>query len=62
MPVGVVITLWVLLHKINYGSVWQYAAQSIGWTLIAVAFDYMFIVRAFSRPMVTTSWTWGSPS
>jgi hypothetical protein len=48
MPVGVVITLWVLLNKINNGTVWQYAALSIAWTLIAVAFDNVFIVRAFS--------------
>jgi hypothetical protein len=53
MPVGVAITLWLLLNKINYGSVWQYAAMSIAWTVIAVAFDYVFIVRAFlARPMV----------
>jgi hypothetical protein len=48
MPIGVVITLWVLLNKINYKSVWYYAILSVSWTAIALGLDYVFIVRLLS--------------
>ena len=46
-PFGIVITLWVLLKKVKGDSFKYYLLLAIIWTLIAVAFDYFFIVKAF---------------
>lgn len=44
MPFGIAITLWVLMTRksrdINY-----YLTLAVVWTLIAVVFDYLFIVK-----------------
>jgi hypothetical protein len=45
-PIGIVITLWVLLKKVKSDSSKYYLLLAIVWTLIAVAFDYLFIVKA----------------
>ena len=47
MPIGVVLTIWVLVHKIEYGSAWRYAIIGLFWTAIAIGLDYVFIVRLF---------------
>lgn len=47
MPFGIVFTLWVLLKKINGGSLQYYAIVALIWTLIAIMFDYLFIVKTF---------------
>ncbi len=47
MPVGVVVLLWVLLKKIKSESLKYYLTLSISWTIIAVIFDYIFLVRLF---------------
>lgn len=47
MPVGVVITLWVLLKKIKGTSFQHYIVVAVIWTLIAVVFDYLFLVLLF---------------
>lgn len=47
MPVGIVLTLWVLIKKIKVSSVWYYLGVAIVWTVIAVAFDYLFLVKVF---------------
>jgi len=47
MPVGIVLTLWVLLKKIRTGSLRYYLLLAIIWTLIAIVFDYFFLVKAF---------------
>lgn len=47
MPVGIVITLWILVKKVKATSFQYYASLAIIWTLIAVVFDYFFIVKAF---------------
>ncbi|MCL4418948.1 hypothetical protein M1146_02470 [Patescibacteria group bacterium] len=47
MPVGIVITLWVLLKKIKAGSLNYYLLLAVVWTLIAVVFDYFFLVKIF---------------
>ena len=47
MPVGIVITLWVLLKKIKTNSLRYYLLLAIIWTLIAIAFDYFFLVKVF---------------
>ena len=47
MPIGVVITLWVLSKKIKTDSFRYYARLAVVWALIAIVFDYLFIVKAF---------------
>ncbi len=49
MPIGVIITFWVLLKKVKDNSFQYYLILAIVWTVIAVVFDYLFIVKAF-RP------------
>jgi len=45
MPVGILITLWVLFKKIKPAPMSYYLKLSIVWTLIAVVFDYFFLVK-----------------
>lgn len=47
MPIGTIITLWVLLKKIKSNSLGYYAKLSVVWTLIAILFDYFFLVKVF---------------
>jgi hypothetical protein len=47
MPIGIVITFWVLLKKVKSDNFQHYLILSIVWTAIAVVFDYLFIVKAF---------------
>jgi len=47
MPIGILITLWVLLKKIKTTSFQHYLLLAVTWTLIAVIFDYFFLVRVF---------------
>lgn len=47
MPIGIIITLWVLFKKIKADSFQYYALLAVVWVLIAVVFDYLFIVKAF---------------
>lgn len=47
MPVGIVITLWVLIRKVKGDSFRYYLILALVWTLIAVVFDYLFLVKAF---------------
>ena len=44
MPVGVIVTLWVLLKKVKGGPLQRYLLIAIAWTLIAIVFDYLFLV------------------
>jgi hypothetical protein len=46
MPIGVIITFWVLLKKIKSVTFSYYFILSVVWTMIAVVFDYLFIVKA----------------
>ncbi len=48
MPIGTVITLWVLFKKIKAESFGYYVKLAVAWVLIAVVFDYFFIVKAFN--------------
>jgi hypothetical protein len=45
MPIGIIITLWVLLKRIKGNSFNYYLYLAIAWTLIAIVFDYLFIVK-----------------
>lgn len=47
MPIGIMMTLWVLLKKINNRSLRYYLFLAIIWTLIAIIFDYFFLVQIF---------------
>ena len=47
MPIGIVITLWVLLIKVKASSLQYYYLLAIAWTLIAIIFDYIFLVLLF---------------
>ena len=47
MPIGVVITLWVLFKKIKSESFKNYFLIAIVWTLIAIICDYLFLVLVF---------------
>ncbi len=46
-PIGIVITLWVLFRKIKSSSFLHYLKIGIVWTIIAVVFDYYFLVQLF---------------
>jgi hypothetical protein len=46
-PVGVAIVAWVLFKKIPSRSLPHYLKIALIWTLIAIIFDYLFIVKLF---------------
>ncbi|MFA5954657.1 MAG: hypothetical protein WC817_03930 [Patescibacteria group bacterium] len=45
MPVGTVITLWVLFKKVKGDSLKYYILLAVVWVLIAIVFDYFFLVK-----------------
>lgn len=45
MPIGMALTFWVLFKKIK-GPFGYYLLLAIVWTLIAIVFDYFFLVKA----------------
>jgi hypothetical protein len=45
MPFGVAITLWVLFKKIKSETLSYYLKLAVVWTLIAIIFDYVFLVK-----------------
>ena len=45
MPIGIIITLWVLFKKIKGNSFQHYVWLAVIWTVIAVVFDYLFLVK-----------------
>ena len=45
MPIGIAITLWVLLKKIKKSSLKYYLILGIVWTIIAIMFDYLFLFK-----------------
>lgn len=47
MPIGILVTLWVLVKKVKAGSFQYYLYLAIVWTLIAIIFDYFFLVKVF---------------
>lgn len=48
MPIGVLITLWVLVKKVNSASLEYYLFLGAIWTVIAIVFDYLFLVKVFN--------------
>lgn len=47
MPIGLAITLWVLFKKIKGTSFRYYALMALVWAVIAIVFDYIFLVQVF---------------
>ena len=47
MPIGIIITLWVLFKRIKAESLKYYFILAITWTLIAVILDYFLLVKLF---------------
>ena len=50
LPIGVVVTLWVLMRRVKIDRLQHFAIVAGVWTVIAVVFDYVFIVQLFSPP------------
>lgn len=52
-PIGILITLWVLIKKINPpkgeagGEMFYYLKVAFAWLVVAVVFDYLFLVLLF---------------
>jgi len=44
-PIGILITLWVLLKKIKGTGFKFYLTLAVVWTLLAIILDYLFIVK-----------------
>ena len=49
LPVGIIVTLWVLLARIGKSDLRYYALLAAAWAAVAVICDYVFIVLLF-RP------------
>jgi hypothetical protein len=47
MPFGIAATLWALLKKIKLTGLRSYIILGLIWTLIAIVFDYFFLVQIF---------------
>lgn len=45
MPIGIIITLWVLLKKVKTNSFKYFFMLAVAWTIIAIIFDYVFLVK-----------------
>jgi len=46
LPIGIIVTLWVLIKKVKAEAMSQYIAMGFIWLIIAIVFDYFFIVKA----------------
>ena len=47
MPIGVLITLWVLFKKVKSQSLQYYFVLAVVWTLLAIVLDYFLLVKMF---------------
>lgn len=47
IPMGAALMIWVLSRKIKGGSFRYYILLAVCWTIIAVIFDYFFLVKVF---------------
>lgn len=48
LPIGTIITLWILFNKIKGDSIIYYLYLGITWTWVAITFDYIFIIKALN--------------
>ncbi|HCW09057.1 MAG TPA: hypothetical protein DGG95_17000 [Cytophagales bacterium] len=46
-PIATIITLWVLIKKIESTSFQYYLIIGVTWLILAAVLDYFFIVKAF---------------
>jgi hypothetical protein len=46
-PIGMALTLWVLLKKVKSQSFQYFISIALIWAVIAVVFDYFFLVQVF---------------
>lgn len=47
MPIGIIVTLWVLFKKIKSKSLKDYFILGAIWTVIAILLDYFLLVKLF---------------
>lgn len=47
MPIGILATIAILMKRVEGKTLWYYLLLSLTWTLLAVVFDYIFLVKAF---------------
>jgi hypothetical protein len=47
-PVAILITLWVLIRKVESRSLHYYLIIGITWTVLAVVLDYFLLVKLFN--------------
>jgi uncharacterized membrane protein YqaE (UPF0057 family) len=47
MPFGTAVTVWVLVKKVKGTTLQYYLKIAVVWTLIAIVFDYFFLVQLF---------------
>jgi hypothetical protein len=50
LPIGLIITIWLLLKKVKGDTLQYYFIVAVIWTAIAVVLDYLLIVKAL-KPM-----------
>lgn len=48
MPLGIILTVWVLLKKITRDSFTCYIGLGVIWAIMAVLLDYLLLVRLFN--------------
>jgi len=47
-PIGILITLWVLMKKIDGVDMMYYLKIAVAWTIIAIVLDYFLLVKLFN--------------
>lgn len=47
LPLGVIVTLWVLFRKIKRESFACYIGLGVIWMIMAIVLDYIFLVKLF---------------
>ena len=45
MPIGIAVTVWVLLRRIKGGSLSYYFSLGVVWTVLAIVLDYFLLVQ-----------------
>ena len=47
MPIGILVTLWVLLTRVKGDSLQYYVLLGLAWCAIAIVLDYLLLVQLF---------------
>lgn len=47
MPIGMAITLWVLLKKVTANTFGYYVGLGVIWSIVAIILDYFLLVKVF---------------